>query len=196
MLILIDNGHGEDTPGKCSPDRRLLEYKYCREIARRLSRELTNRGAEDVRLLVPGNADMALRERVRRVNGFCDKYGAKNVLLVSIHNNAAGSDRRWHDARGFSVFVSKNASQRSRKLAAAFTDRAIAMGLRGNRSIPKEKYWVQSLAMTRDTHCPAVLTENLFQDNRDDVEFLLSEVGKETIVKLHADVIMEYLSNE
>nr|DAT77576.1 MAG TPA: MurNAc-LAA [Caudoviricetes sp.] len=29
--------------------------------------------------------------------------------------------------------------------------------------------------MCRDTKCPAVLTENLFQDNKEDVEFLLSE---------------------
>lgn len=26
MKILIDNGHGAETPGKCSPDGRLREY--------------------------------------------------------------------------------------------------------------------------------------------------------------------------
>ena len=36
MIVLIDNGHGENTPGKCSPDKRLREYKKAREIARRL----------------------------------------------------------------------------------------------------------------------------------------------------------------
>ena len=33
MKILIDNGHGSNTPGKCSPDGRLMEYSYTREIA-------------------------------------------------------------------------------------------------------------------------------------------------------------------
>ncbi|MBQ0142118.1 MAG: N-acetylmuramoyl-L-alanine amidase, partial [Prevotellaceae bacterium] len=35
MTILIDNGHGSDTPGKRSPDGLFREYSYTREIARR-----------------------------------------------------------------------------------------------------------------------------------------------------------------
>ena len=45
----------------------------------------------------------------------------------------------------------------------------------------------------RHTNCPAVLTENLFQDNREDVEFLLSEEGKRAIVSLHVWGTMKYL---
>ena len=37
--ILIDNGHGNDTPGKCSPDKRILEYKYNREIAQEVKKQ-------------------------------------------------------------------------------------------------------------------------------------------------------------
>jgi N-acetylmuramoyl-L-alanine amidase len=48
--------------------------------------------------------------------------------------------------------------------------------------------------MCRDTKCPAVLTENLFQDNKKDVEFLLSEKGKETIVNLHVEGIINYIN--
>ena len=33
MKVLIDNGHGENTPGKRSPDGRLREWVYSREIA-------------------------------------------------------------------------------------------------------------------------------------------------------------------
>lgn len=45
----------------------------------------------------------------------------------------------------------------------------------------------------RKTKCPAVLTENLFQDNQEDVEFLLSEAGKRAIVDLHVKGICKYL---
>lgn len=31
-LICLDNGHGAETLGKCSPDKRLREYAYAREI--------------------------------------------------------------------------------------------------------------------------------------------------------------------
>lgn len=33
MKVLLDNGHGAETPGKRSPDGRLREYAYTREIA-------------------------------------------------------------------------------------------------------------------------------------------------------------------
>lgn len=195
IKVLIDNGHGEDTAGKRSPDGRLREWAYAREIAQRVSRELTGRGI-DCALLVPGRSDMPLKERVRRVNGWARKAGAEKVLLVSIHNNAAGSDGKWHTASGFSVFISKNASSNSKRLAQIFTETATEMGLMGNRCVPEEKYWVQSLAMTRDTICPAVLTENLFQDNKGDVDFLLSEDGKAAITALHVESIIEYIKSE
>lgn len=196
IKVIIDNGHGDPplTGGKCSPDGRLKEYYYCREIARRVSRELTLAGIDAI-LLVPEDADTPLGERVRKVNGWARKLGAGNVVLVSIHNDAAGADGKWHSARGFSVRLSKNASNKSKKLARIFTDNATDMGLMGNRCVPPEKYWVQSLAMTRDTACPAVLTENLFQDNREDVDFLLSEEGKQSITKLHVDSVKQYIKS-
>lgn len=194
IKVLIDNGHGEETPGKCSPDRRLREYAYCREIAQRLSRELSLRGIDSI-LITPEASDTPLKERVRKVNAWARKLGTKNVLLVSIHNNAAGADGQWHTARGFSVFVSSNASAYSKRLARLFTEAAAEMGLSGNRSIPAEKYWMQPLAMTRDTACPAVLTENLFQDNKEEVEFLLSEEGKRAITALHVKAIIKYINS-
>lgn len=43
MKVLIDNGHGANTPGKRSPDGRLREYAYAREIAGRVVFELRKR---------------------------------------------------------------------------------------------------------------------------------------------------------
>ena len=45
----------------------------------------------------------------------------------------------------------------------------------------------------KHTVCPAVLTENLFQDNREDVDFLLSDEGRQKIVTLHVQGICKYL---
>lgn len=69
MKILIDNGHSKETPGKCSPDGRLKEYAYTREIADRVVAELRNEGIDAVRI-VPEENDVALSERVKRVNAF------------------------------------------------------------------------------------------------------------------------------
>lgn len=66
------------------------------------------------------------------------------------------------------------------------------MGLRGNRSIPKEHYWQANFYVVKNTACPAVLTENLFQDNHDDVDFLASPEGKAKIVELHRTCIAKH----
>lgn len=189
MKILIDNGHGQDTAGKRSPDGRLLEYAYAREIADRLEKELNARGIEAVRI-TPEEYDVSLSERCRRAN----KYGAKGVLLVSIHCNAAGADGKWHDAHGWAAYVSKNASVNSKTLARCFIQAAKEQGLAVREWSAREPYWTQNLAICRDTKCPAVLTENLFQDNRADVDYLLSEEGKQAIVTLHVDGITDYIN--
>lgn len=113
MKILLDNGHGENTPGKRSPDGKLREYLYAREIASMVYDELYNRDY-DVELLVPETTDISLSERCKRANKFAKELGNKNVLLVSIHCNAAGNGSAWMGAKGWSVFVSNNASSNSK----------------------------------------------------------------------------------
>lgn len=191
MVILIDNGHGSDTKGKCSPDGKLREFRYTREIAEGVVRQLRARG-HDARRIVEEEADVSLAERVRRVNKVCDQYGARDVLLVSIHLNAAGADGRWHTARGWAAYLSANASQRSKQLASCLLRAASDAGLKVRRPQPSQDYWVQSLAMCRDTKCPAVLTENLFMDTREEAEFLLSDEGRKRIVALHVKGIEGY----
>ena len=192
MVVLLDNGHGSNTYGKCSPDKRLMEWKYTREITEAVEKQLKSEGI-DVRRIVTEDRDITLGERCRRVNALCSKYGSKNVVLVSVHVNAAGDDNKWHDARGFSVWVSKKGSTNSKNLGKMFTEEAIKQNLMGNRWIPGEKYWQANYQIITNTNCPAVLTENLFQDNKEDVDFLLSKEGREKITNLHVDVIKKYL---
>ncbi len=194
MVIILDNGHGVNTPGKCSPDKTLLEYKWAREITDRLMVEFAKLGMKSVKL-VPEEIDISLSERVRRANKIYKDNG-KQAILISVHCNAAGADGKWHTANGWSVFIAKNASSNSKRLAKDLYEQAEARGLKGNRSVPKEKYWVQSLAMCRDTNCPAVLTENMFQDNKEDVAFLLSEDGKKKIVETHVQGVLNYLNGK
>lgn len=192
MIILIDNGHGAETPGKCSPDGRLREYAWTREIARRVCDKLKSLGY-DARLLVPELNDVSLRERVKRVNSVCADAGSDNVLLVSIHVNAAGTGQ-WHNASGWTTWVAPNASQRSCKLATLLNVEAVKLNLKGNRS--REPFFTGNFAILRDTKCPAVLTENMFQDNLHDVAYLLSDRGKSEITNLHITAITEYLKSK
>ena len=192
MKILIDNGHGSNTAGKHSPDKRLMEWKYTREIATALLARLKDAGF-DAERIVTEDTDICLQERVRRVNAVCKKYGAGNVVLVSIHNNAAGGGGgKWKTATGWSGWVYTKASARSRMLAQLLYVEAEKRGLKGNRCVPKEKYWTANFYILKYTACPAVLTENLFQDNRQEVDFLLSPEGREQIISLHFDALKAY----
>lgn len=195
MKILVDNGHGITTPGKRSPDGRLREYKYCREIARAVAGRLKAQGY-DAELVVPEDADIRLGERCNRVNAWCDRLGSKTVLFVSIHNNAAGMGRDWAQARGWEAWTSKGRT-RGDILAGCLYQaarEALPAGtmIRTDYSDGDADKEADFTVLHR-TKCAACLTENLFQDNRQDVDFLLSDAGREAIITLHVEGIKSYV---
>lgn len=192
MKVLIDNGHGADTPGKRSPDGRLREYAYAREIADRVVDALAAEGIDPLRI-VPEEEDVKLGERVRRANAHYTKSG-RQAILVSIHCNAAGDGSAWMNASGWSVFADTTASQNSKRLATALAKAAIGKGVKVRRYSPTQAYWLQDLYICKHTHCPAVLVENFFQDNRADVDFLLSEEGKQCVTDIMVEGIKNYLN--
>lgn len=205
MVILLDNGHGSDTAGKRSPDGRLREFQYAREIAAAVMERLVAEGF-DARRIVTEENDISLEERVKRVNAVCNKYGAKNVLLVSVHSDAAGSDGKWHQARGWSAWTSRGRTQGDILADCLYV--AAKVHLQDYmRTFPsdtkqrpiREDYsdgdadWEAGFYILRKSLCAACLTENLFQDSINDVDYLLSKEGRESIVRLHVDGIKRYL---
>lgn len=216
-IILIDNGHGVGTPGKCSPDASagrtasplyLREYSWTRRCAQGIVDALQADGYTAF-LLVKEEEDIPLKERTERVNAYCRRYGKDNVLLVSVHINAAGSDGKWHDARGWSVYSSAGQTV-SDKLATCLHDAAVVelehSGYAGGKFSRWQKpvrtdysdgdpdqeanFWI----LTKSA-CPAVLTENLFQDNKDDVEFLKSDKGLGALIALHISGIEDFVKS-
>ena len=106
MKILLDPGHGSNTHGKRSPDGRFLEYRFNRDIALDVQKQLTLSGY-DATILVPEDYDVSIRARTERVNTWCRQLGKKNVCLISIHTNAAGNGRQWMNARGWCCYTSR-----------------------------------------------------------------------------------------
>ena len=204
MKILLDNGHGHNTPGKRSPDGKFLEATYNREIAKRIVAELQNKGY-DAELLVPEEEDIPLKERVRRVNAHCSASsscpaptGHPNVILISIHVNAAGDGTKWMNATGWSCYTCKGQTE-SDRLATCLYDAAIKNF--PDRRIRKDYSdgdpdWEENFYILRHSLCPAVLTENFFMDSHSDLEYLQSKDGKQAVVDTHAEGIMEWLRVE
>lgn len=190
MKVLIDNGHGSNTPGKRSPDGRLREYAYTREIASRLEMELRKNGIDTERI-VKEEIDVPLVERCRRAN----EYKASEAILVSIHCNAAGNGSDWMSARGWEAWTSVGKTKADRLATCLYEDAEHCLpGMKIRKDMTDGDPDKESgFYILKHTKCPAVLTENLFQDNREDVEFLLSEEGKRAIISLHVWGIMKYL---
>ena len=212
MKILIDNGHGHNTPGKRSPDGKFIEATYNREIATRIVAELQNKGY-DAELLVPEDNDISLEERVRRVNKICLASGQScptrsgispaptghpNVILISIHINAAGNGSKWMNATGWSCYTCKGQTQ-SDKLADCLYEAAIknfpGRRIRTDYS-DKDPDWEENFYILRHTLCPAVLTENFFMDSHSDLEYLQSRAGMQAIMDTHVEGIIEYLETK
>lgn len=207
-IIILGTAHRMREPGKESPDKRLKECVYSRELCKEIADKLRAYGCKveidyeplDLpRSMQSPNYKQELNNelamRVNYVNEVCRQKGAKNVLYVSIHVDASGSDGQWHSPNGWSVRVSLNASENSKKLAGYLFDTAKQKGLKVRQPSISQKYWPQNLFVLRNTECPAVLTENLFQDNKADVDYLLSDVGRHVIARLHVEGILKYVSD-
>ena len=192
--ILLDNGHGKNTAGKRSPDGRLREYAWTRKAVRGIVARLTAAGY-DAEAIVPEEGDISLGQRVARVNRWCDQMGAKRVLLVSVHNNAAGAGG-WMNARGWEAWTSPGQTGGDALADCMYqaAGKCLPQGTKirtdfADGDADKEARFT----VLTQSKCPAVLTENLFQDNRQDVEYLLSDEGLEAIVDLHVTGIEEYI---
>lgn len=193
MKVILDNGHGVDTPGKRSPiwedGTQLFEYEFNREVALGLLSELSMLGIEAT-LLVPEIADVPLQERVRRANKIYKDEGGE-AILISIHANAGGGT-------GWEVFTSKGQTT-SDVIAAYLYSAAKAV-------LPK---WTRlrtdytdgdpdkeaNFYLLRKTKCPAVLTENYFMDTKKDCDYIASEGGRRGVIRMHLMGILEYINS-
>lgn len=192
LVILLDNGHGQTTSGKVSPDKSFYEYQFNRDIVDRISMALKLNNIPYHIITPEVVQDISLTERANRVNKYCTQYGPENCLLISIHANAAGNGD-WMNARGWSVYTTKGLTN-SDKYATIFFDEA-------NRLLPSygqklradwsdgDPDWEENFTILYKARCPAILTENLFYDNKEDLKFLQSNLGRSIISQIHINAI-------
>ena len=212
-VIILGTAHLATSPGKCSPDKSLRECYYSREIINRIKPELERKGYIvfiDYAALQPNpqmkgstwkqEQSRELQWRANFVNSVCNKYGTAQCIYVSVHVNGIGTDGKWHDARGWCVFTSPGRTKADDlateiwKVADATFPKEHKYAIRADWSDKDPDYEAALFVLTK-TKCPAVLTENFFQDNKEDVAYLLSEEGKAAIVKVHVDGIVNYINS-
>lgn len=194
MKILIDPGHGIDTPGKRSPDGLFREYLWNRQVADLILEGLVSAGV-DASLVVTETNDVTLRNRVNRVNTICNRVGASNVLLVSVHANAAGNGSAWMNARGWSCYTSKGktkSDQVAECLYDAFEEEFQDRKIRKDMS-DGDRDWEENFYVLQKSKCPAVLLENFYYDNREECAWMLQEETKKRIASAAVKGIIKYI---
>ena len=194
MKVLIDPGHGIDTPGKRSPDGLLQEYLWNRQVADLILEGLVSAGI-DASLVVTETNDVSLKNRVNRVNTICNRLGASNVLLVSIHANAAGNGSAWMNAKGWSCYTSRGKTKSDQvaeclydAFEAEFQDRKIRKDMSDG-----DRDWEENFYVLQKSKCPAVLLENFFYDNREECAWMLQEESKKRIASAAVKGIIKYI---
>lgn len=183
-LLIIDPGHGSSTPGKRSPDNSLQEWSNNRELAGTLS-SAAQRAGMSTYLTVNDTSDPPLKRRAQLANQAARAFKTSNPdgcsVFVSLHSDASG-DGSWMPARGFSVWTT-TAQNNSDKLAHCIWDSVEPLSKKWAfpmRSFsPTEPDFESNFTVIFKANMPAVLVEDLFHDNHDDVcllknpEFLL-----------------------
>ena len=197
ITIIIGTAHQKSILGKGSPDGKFREYKYSREVAKAVYDILQSMGyrtiidIEDDDLGLSQSKELSLRCNI--VNELVKQY--KNCIYVSIHVTAAASDGKWHNRTGWEVYTSKGKTESDELAtclynAAKYNAQDKKMRTDYSDGDPDKE---AHLYVLKHTNCPAVLTENFFQDNQKDVDYLTSDEGFHAIVRLHVEGILNYI---
>lgn len=181
MKIFIDDGHGADTPGKRSPlftetvvgtaqtvcaGEEFRENQFNSALADKLIKLLERAGIE-YHHVSPGDQDISLGERVRRVNRLC----RPEDVLISIHCDAYSpvNPPAWNQANGVTTYHYTHTSV-SDKVARFFHPYLLEGTQRRNRGVKGENFY-----LLRKTRCRAILLECGFMTNWQDCKWLLDE---------------------
>lgn len=201
FYVLLDNGHASSTAGKRSPvmdnGERFYEWEFNRDVVKRISKGLEELGIKH-HILVPENdRDIALTERANRANRYCQKYGTKNCIFISVHSNAYGKGDRWEDPGRWSVWTTEGVT-RSDEYAKVIYKVAEEMlpkygfGCRDGKVQGKGNDgpdYEENFTVIYKTWCPAILTENLFYTNKKECQWLMTNTGRQVIANIHIEAI-------
>lgn len=185
-----DRGHGRGTLGKGSPDGVFKEWAFNADVAEIFTQTLIANGVDCVNI-VTTDEDMSLDDRIKIINALARKN--PDHIHISFHTNAAGMGDKWYDARGWQVHTCLNPGVKTRRLANCVYDAAVDKGFRTRPESPGMHFRPKNLKILRETTCPAILLEQFFMDNKEDLAYLLSPMAIYDCAEVAANGVLRYL---
>ena len=174
-VVVIDPGHGGKDPGAISY-LGYSEKETNLQIARKLAAILQRRGVQVI-MTRQGDTFIELNDRADVANN----AGAN--LFVAIHGDSNGD--RVH--QGFTVYISRSASEASRRLGRNIESAMSRAGI-ASKGLRNSDFRV----LVRTT-CPAVLVETGFLSNPSEAAMLMDPAHQDRIAAAIADGIMNSL---
>ncbi|XEC97060.1 N-acetylmuramoyl-L-alanine amidase [Paenibacillus tarimensis] len=168
MRIVIEAGHGPETPGKRCPDDSMREFHFNSAVAQYAAVLL--KGYEDVEVIHTHemDRDVPLKQRTDRAN-------ALNAnLFVSVHANAYGAGG-WNNVRGIETFVYTTRPAPAVALANAVQRQLISKTGLEDRGVKSADFHV-----LRESKMTAILVECGFMTNQEDAALLKSGTYRRT----------------
>ena len=208
LAVILDPAHGSNVAGKGSPDALkgnksseyyFREYHWSREFCKYyLEPTLKNHGIQVFYTVDPNNEyEPGLRNRVQMTNKIIKDHPDIHFIFLSPHVNAAGDAKEYKVATGWSIYTSKGENNSDILADCIMTEAEANLPLL-NKKIRKykneylKKDVEENFTVIYGANCPAVLTENFFQDCKSDIHWLKSNEGKEVLCKIHVDGILNY----
>lgn len=171
IVVILDPAHGADVKGKCSPDGRHREFAWSRKRVKSLRVILNDLGYE-VYVTTESENEPGLS---KRKNFATQLRKGEKKLLLSLHNNAAGSGSKWMSARGVEVYTTPGITKADicadyilTQLKKDFPE----IKMRYNRDVRLERDKESKFTVLMGADYMGVLVEWMFQDNKEDVELL------------------------
>ena len=185
LLIILDPAHGEETPGKRSPDEKHREYLWSREQLKRIDTELRLIGYT-VKWTNETNMEIGLSNRKNIASTLAKNYPGLTPFLISLHNDAVTAGPIWQDrATGISVWTSKGVTK-SDEFAKIFIDNIpnflpdIKQRIYSQGTFGKD--FEENFTVLMGAYY-AILIECMFQDNKADVEKLSDPEFKKDVIE-------------
>lgn len=202
ITIILDAGHGKDTPGKRSPKfedgSQFFEWEFTRKLSTAIKVECDKLGIKCIQANVDAS-DPGLTTRANNINKIVRQESEKGrgSLMISLHGNAASSNGQWAQGRGWEVWTTEgttNSDKFANLMCQIYPTIFPESQLKGsNKKFPLRGHKEKNFTVIYKTACPCVLTENFFYDNKEECTFIQSQEGFERIVKLHIEAIKKWV---
>ena len=177
-----------------SPDIRLDELSYTIHLIDQIHTQLLQ-STKHTPFITINKHTGTRAEILEQLNQQIHLDAASTNLVIAVGLNASIGDGRYHTSNGWTVInspQSKESAALAIALARASIDNLGSKAISPQGQISSRRFLNQAEILS-NLKCPAVLTLNLYQDNRQDIHYLLSSAGHQAIVDLHVKGIMTYL---